>query len=119
PTCPRSNSTPGAPARAGRHGAMRRRILQCRRRRLRLLSRHPRHWNVPRRAKEKAVSNKTTTVNSASDARIANNTLRHQYRVLSDAEKELMEEIKDKGQEFLDLTGELPQGREVSIARTK
>lgn len=36
-------------------------------------------------------------VNSASDNRIANNAVRHQYRVLSDDEKQAMVAIKDAG----------------------
>jgi hypothetical protein len=43
----------------------------------------------------------TTHVNSASDARTANNAIRHTYRVLSDAEKAQMVAIKDMGAEFL------------------
>lgn len=42
-------------------------------------------------------------VDSTSDARTVNNTMRHKYRVLSDAEKAQMAAIKDKGVEFLDL----------------
>lgn len=42
-------------------------------------------------------------VDSTSDARVVNNTMRHQYRVLTDAEKANMQAIKDKGLEFLDL----------------
>jgi len=42
-------------------------------------------------------------VDSASDARIANNAVRHQYRVLSDGEKAQMVAVKDKGAEFLAL----------------
>lgn len=34
-------------------------------------------------------------VDSASDARTANNAVRHQYRVLSDEEKALMVRMKD------------------------
>lgn len=45
----------------------------------------------------------TEHVDSASDARTANNTVRHQYRVLSDGEKAQMLEVKDKGAEFLAL----------------
>lgn len=44
-----------------------------------------------------------STVDSTSDARTVNNTMRHKYRVLSDAEKAQMQAIKDKGQELLDL----------------
>jgi hypothetical protein len=43
------------------------------------------------------------TVDRAPDARTANNAVRHQYRVLSDAEKAQMVAVKDKGAEFLDL----------------
>lgn len=44
-----------------------------------------------------------TTVESTSDQRTVNNTMRRKYRVLSDAEKAQMQAIKDKGQELLDL----------------
>jgi hypothetical protein len=58
-----------------------------------------------------------------SNQRTVNNVLRHEYRVLSDREKELMRQIKDKGQEFLDLLdvveAERLGGRGLSIARTK
>ena len=40
------------------------------------------------------------TVDSASDARTINNTMRHQYKVLSDAEKVQMVTIKDMGLQF-------------------
>lgn len=43
------------------------------------------------------------TVNSASDARTVNNAVRHNYRVLTEAEKAQMLAVKDKGQEFLAL----------------
>lgn len=46
-------------------------------------------------------------VDSASDARTVNNAVRHQYRVLSDAEKAQMVAVKDKGAEFLALLDEL------------
>jgi len=49
----------------------------------------------------------TEQVDSASDARTANNAVRHQYRVLSDAEKVQMIAIKDKGAEFLTLLDSL------------
>ena len=44
-----------------------------------------------------------SNIDSASDARTANNAVRHQYRVLSDEEKARMVAVKDKGREFLDL----------------
>ena len=67
-------------------------------------------------------------VDSTSDSRTANNTMRHQYRVLSDAEKQHMSDLKDAGIAFLKLLhkiGETPQdgdryaSRELSLAATK
>lgn len=60
-----------------------------------------------------------TTVDSASNDRTANNAVRHQYRVLSDAEKAQMVAIKDKGAELLTLIEGLGGSRELSIAKTK
>lgn len=45
----------------------------------------------------------TDHASSASDARIVNNAVRHQYRVLSEAEKAQMLAVKDKGAELLAL----------------
>jgi len=59
-----------------------------------------------------------TEVNSASDARTANNTVRHRYRVLSDAEKAAMTEIKDIGLAFIDKCNALGKSRELSLAIT-
>ena len=60
------------------------------------------------------------SVDSASDARTVNNTMRHQYRVLSDAEKAAMLSVKDMGASFLSvLDRECKPGRETSLARTK
>ena len=69
---------------------------------------------------------------STDDARVdnsaPNNQLRHSFRVLSDAEKQLVSDIKDKGQELLALmhqagctrASEGKMGsRELSIAQTK
>lgn len=61
----------------------------------------------------------TDTVNSASDARTTNNTMRHQYRVLSDDEKAMMLSLKDKGSELLALIESCGASRELSIAKTK
>jgi ribonucleotide reductase beta subunit family protein with ferritin-like domain len=61
-----------------------------------------------------------THVPSESDERIVNNTMRHQYRVLSDAEKAAMTRLKDHGLAFLDLIkATVQEGREASIAKTK
>lgn len=59
------------------------------------------------------------TVDSASDERTVNNTMRHQYRVLNDAEKANMQAIKDEGMRFHELVTGLGSGREISLAKTK
>jgi hypothetical protein len=60
-----------------------------------------------------------TTVTSTSDERTANNVMRHEYRVLSDAEKAQMLAIKDKGLELHSLIESVGQSRELSLAKTK
>ncbi len=61
----------------------------------------------------------TAMVDSTSDARTVNNVMRHQYRVLTDAEKQQMQAIKDKGLELHDLIESIGQSRELSVAKTK
>lgn len=58
-------------------------------------------------------------VDSASDERTANNTVRHQYRVLNDEEKRQMLMLKDVGEAFLTLCDEIGISREMWIAKTK
>lgn len=58
-------------------------------------------------------------VDSSSDQCTVNNVMRHEYRVLSDAEKQAMQTIKDKGFELHDLIESIGQSRELSIAKTK
>ena len=66
-------------------------------------------------------------VNSTSDERTVNNVMRHNYRVLTEAEKELMQRVKDDGLKFWELLhdigdteyGERFGSRELSIAATK
>ena len=59
-------------------------------------------------------------VDSSSDERTVNNTVRHTYRVLDEKEKASMMTIKDKGQDFIDYVDKfVPKGREASIAKTK
>jgi len=58
-------------------------------------------------------------VDSTSDARTVNNTVRHKYRVLRDDEKATMAKIKDMGAEFLEYFDETGSSREMSIAKTK
>lgn len=60
-----------------------------------------------------------STVNSESDARTANNAVRHQYRVLDDSEKAAMLKVKDDGAELIAYLDRLGQSRELSIAKTK
>jgi hypothetical protein len=59
-------------------------------------------------------------VDSTSDERTVNNAVRHQYRVLSDAEKDTMVLIKDLGLGFIStIDSAVPTGREASLAKTK
>jgi hypothetical protein len=58
-------------------------------------------------------------VDSTSDERTVNNVMRHQYRVLTDAEKQQMQAIKDKGLELHDLIESIGASRELSVAKTK
>jgi hypothetical protein len=66
-------------------------------------------------------------VDSTSDARTANNAVRHQYRILSDAEKALMSQVKDAGAAFITLLhkiggtdpgGERHSSRDLALAQT-
>lgn len=59
------------------------------------------------------------TVNSASDERTVNNVMRHEYRVLGDAEKGQMKAFKDFGLEFHAYCDQVGQSRELSLAKTK
>ena len=58
-------------------------------------------------------------LDSTSDARIVNNTARHQYRVLTEAEKANVTAVKDAGIKFLELVSGLGNSRETSLAKTK
>lgn len=60
------------------------------------------------------------TVESTSDERTVNNAMRHQYRVLTDIEKEQMQNIKDKGLDLLHAINEIGgDRRELELARQK
>lgn len=59
------------------------------------------------------------TVDSTSDQRTVNNTMRHAYRVLTDDEKAAMQEIKDMGLAFHDRIAALGNSREIALAKTK
>jgi hypothetical protein len=60
----------------------------------------------------------TATVDSTSDNRTVNNAMRHQYRVLSDAEKAQVQALKDKGAEFYALIESLYPRHEVGEPRS-
>lgn len=59
------------------------------------------------------------SVDSTSDARTVNNTMRHAYRVLTDAEKANMQAIKDEGLKFHDLISGMGNSREIALAKTR
>lgn len=56
---------------------------------------------------------------STDDRRATENVMRHAYRKLSDEEKAAMERVKDLGEAFFLLCGELGASRELSLAKTK
>ena len=59
-------------------------------------------------------------VDSAGDERTVNNDVRHQYRVLSDAEKTGITHLKDMGLGLIRaIEANVPQSREASLAKTK
>ena len=60
----------------------------------------------------------TQQVNSTSDARTVNNAVRHTYRVLTDAEKAQMQDLKDKGLAFIEACNSIGKSRELSLAIT-
>lgn len=57
-------------------------------------------------------------MDSASDQRTANNVVRHEYRILTDAEKVAMKAIKDCGLAFIERCQELGRSRELALAVT-
>jgi len=57
-------------------------------------------------------------IDSTSDERTANNTVRHQYRILTDDEKAQMLALKDLGQAFIDKCNEIGKSREMALAIT-
>ena len=59
-----------------------------------------------------------TDVNSDSDDRTVNNTVRHKYRVLTDEEKAQMLALKDLGAEFIARCEDIGKSREMSLAIT-
>jgi len=64
-------------------------------------------------------NNNENKVSCTSDDRTVNNVMRHEYRVLTDKEKEQMQSIKDKGLELHNLIAIIGESRELSLAKTK
>lgn len=60
-----------------------------------------------------------TFVDSTSNERTVNNTMRHAYRVLTDDQKAQMRSIKDCGLALHDMISRMGMSREISIAKTK
>lgn len=58
-------------------------------------------------------------IDSTSDRRVENNVMRHQYRMLSDDEKAIMQKLKDDGLALHEFVNSLGSSRELSIAKTK
>jgi len=58
-------------------------------------------------------------MNSTSDERVVNNVMRHEYRVLTDDEKEQMLRVKDYGKMFWIEVSAIGNSRELSLAKTK
>lgn len=57
-------------------------------------------------------------INSEEDGRTANNVVRHTYRILSDAEKQQMLDLKDIGAAFIAKCEEIGKSRELALAVT-
>jgi hypothetical protein len=58
------------------------------------------------------------SVESISDDRTANNVMRHQYRILSDEEKNQMQRVKDYGLYMHQMLTSIGDSRELSLAKT-
>ena len=56
---------------------------------------------------------------STSDKRTTNNVMRHEYRVLTDQEKQQMKDLKDQALQLHALLGTMGESRELSLAKTK
>jgi hypothetical protein len=58
-------------------------------------------------------------MDSTSDERVINNVVRHEYRILSEQEKENMKHLKDLGLSFIEKCQSIGTSRELSLAMTK
>lgn len=59
-----------------------------------------------------------SAIPSTSDDRTANNAVRHTYRILTDIEKQQVQEIKDLGAALISNCNALGHSREISLAVT-
>lgn len=50
---------------------------------------------------------------------MANNVMRHEYRILSEEEKIQMKAVKDLGEELVRTFNQIGRSREISLAITK
>lgn len=60
----------------------------------------------------------TDKIDSASNDRTANNAVRHTYRILTDAEKQQMVDLKDIGAAFIAKCQDIGGSRELALAIT-
>lgn len=58
-------------------------------------------------------------IDATSDARIVNNVMRHEYRVLTSEEKSDMKHLKDLGEVFLALCDRIGVSQEMHNAKTR
>jgi hypothetical protein len=58
-------------------------------------------------------------MDSTDNQRVVNNVVRHEYKVLTDEEKERMKNIKDCGLAMITLCDSIGTSRELSLAKTK
>jgi hypothetical protein len=58
-------------------------------------------------------------MDGTSDGPVDNNIMRHEYRALTDLDKQNMKVVKDYGLEFYKLCDYLGPSREMSLAKTK
>lgn len=57
-------------------------------------------------------------IESTSDERVANNVMRHEYRILSEEEKAQVKGFKDLGEEFVRNCRQIGASRDLSLAIT-
>ena len=58
-------------------------------------------------------------VDSTSDDRVRNNVMRHEYRILTEREKQQMQDIKTLGLGLHEYLESMGASRELSLAKTK